>query len=1666
MIDPATIGGFVVAVGKSSLVNTLRDGVVSFLVDKVKDIAGDEIKSRIESLRSDAKLNKQIQNILERAAQRWAEDSPDDELVSAVAKSTTFTDMPSIQQAIREIAQNPFSKITAKTLQGGFKDVLPARFDQERIERGVSEFINILQEEFVAITALQPTIQTFASLNTANATAVLPHIQQLLEQLLIGPSATDETLQNYLTWVIDQHRYLDPKGTMQTTRQVQVLLDDVYVSLEAEVEEPLSGIDRKIYEEELSAFETRESLKPEEREDFLENLQAKFIKGVEHKAVSNPVELAKLVRKHEKMVILGDPGAGKTTLLRYLALRHAQAKRQSIVTTEELGEVFLPVYLRIAEYAENGNGQSMEDFLIANVRGRNHRDKSLPDLINTFIKNGECIVFLDGLDEVIEPSQRALISAQINSLCQYLGQRGNRFVVTSRVAGYRSSPLDGSIPHYRMQDMNLDQIMHFLNQWCNAVERFQTPTLAPENQRANAQKEIDSITHAIETNPGIKRLAANPLLLRTMAQIHKTSTRIPQRRIELYRVAADLLIRGWNLARGIPEKALAREADANRLLAELAAWMHENRPAGLATEGDIRQKLSETISILRGKEPDHPDVETEAIDFLNKIRQHTGLFVERAPKRFGFMHLTFEEYFAARWLVAKPRDASRRIRNKLHRPRWEEPILLAIGFYGMEFPDDVTELVEESILGKNLGGSSPYEEILCRDLLFAVRAVGDQDVDVQLRNKLAEQFMTLWLDGKGKGKYQTIQNRAQNIMKDIQASQIGRKIFSALLAALKDENKRVRASAAVTLRNIINFPEAVNALLTALKDENEKVRASAAFELRHISHVPAESVTSLLAALKDENAYVRAQAAYALSNTTLTSDAVALLLAALKDEDAEVRFCAAFALSNTMILAEAVFALLGAFKDENVRVRARAVFAISNTSIPVEAVTSLITALKDKEAYVRTRAAFALGNATLSAKAINALLAALDDENQNVQISVLNAIHNVTLSAEAVSSLLTVFQDENANALSNYALYYAKLTTEAVNTLILALQDENAEVRSRAIYALRYRRIVIFSPEAIITLITATQDSDDFVSYNAKGILFDTSVTLSSEGVTTLLAAFKDENEKVRASAAVALSCTSIPPEAVTSLLAALKDENENVRASAAVALNRTSIPPEAVTPLLAALKDENENVRANAVSALRYTTFSTKALATLLNMLKDENAEVRSSATYVLRSAQLSEEAVNTLLAALKDENEKVRANAVSALRNTTFSAKALVALLITLKDENTEVRSSATYVLRSAQLSEEAVNTLLAALRNKNENVRAQAAYVLSSAKFSREAVNTLLAALRNKNENVRIHAARALREVTVPAEAITTLLTTLIHALKDKNVVVRISAASALCNATNYPEAISAALLHALKDENAEVRANAASALRNATFSPKAVDSLHAALKDKDVRVRAKSASALHNATNYPRAVVLLIMALQDESAYVRASAASALSNATLNAKAALALLQALQDENVEVRSKAAITLSNAALSTQAIPILLVALKDKHENVRAIATSALRNATISVQAIPALLAALQDENENVRANAASALDNAAFSAEVIPALLVALKDKHENVRVSAAYSIREISNRLSIGMMPELLVQLRNALQSSGWENFSYQGKEYPRSYDSVFDTLNSLAPFPNV
>ena len=130
-------------------------------------------------------------------------------------------------------------------------------------------------------------------------------------------------------------------------------------------------------------------------------------------------------------------------------------------------------------------------------------------------------MLLDGLDEVVSAEERLGVVRQIEDFVRRYGHKTNRFVVTSRIAGYRSAPLGEPFTHYTVQEMNEAQMRHFLERWCQTVEDAQTPELTAQERARTARREIESIMQAIQ-NPGVRRLAVNPLLLRILALIHRT----------------------------------------------------------------------------------------------------------------------------------------------------------------------------------------------------------------------------------------------------------------------------------------------------------------------------------------------------------------------------------------------------------------------------------------------------------------------------------------------------------------------------------------------------------------------------------------------------------------------------------------------------------------------------------------------------------------------------------------------------------------------------------------------------------------------------------------------------------------------------------------------------------------------------------------------------------------------------------------------------------------------------------------------------------------------------------------------------------------------------------------------------------------------------------------
>ncbi|NJR63535.1 MAG: tetratricopeptide repeat protein, partial [Cyanobacteria bacterium CRU_2_1] len=383
---------------------------------------------------------------------------------------------------------------------------------------------------------------------------------------------------------------------------------------------------------------------------------------------------------------------------------------------EDLGEVRLPIFIRIADYAERLEDQpdlsllayfqqfyhqwevAFETTEIATVRA------TLPELLLGQMRQGNCLILLDGLDEVFDQDSRRRVVQSLDAFVEEFSSpemgrdAGNKFVITSRIAGYRDVQLSARFQEFTIAEMAEAQVAQFLQRWCRAIEEAQQPEASEAQWVRQAEAEAGAILKAIGRSEGVKRLTVNPLLLTILALIHRNVAHLPERRVDLYKLAVKTLTEDWQLGKRLPDapKLVVKEHEAMELLAPLAYWMHEEKPSGVVTHAEVIQQLSPKLAELRGESPDALAVQQAVESFLRRVRETTGLFVERAPSVYGFMHLTFEEYFAARYIADNElRDMLALIQEHWHEPRWEEPILLALGYLGSHSPNQLNRLVEQ-----------------------------------------------------------------------------------------------------------------------------------------------------------------------------------------------------------------------------------------------------------------------------------------------------------------------------------------------------------------------------------------------------------------------------------------------------------------------------------------------------------------------------------------------------------------------------------------------------------------------------------------------------------------------------------------------------------------------------------------------------------------------------------------------------------------------------------------------------------------------------------------------------------------------------------------------------------------------------------------------------------
>src|SRR5947199_5138300 len=112
-------------------------------------------------------------------------------------------------------------------------------------------------------------------------------------------------------------------------------------------------------------------------------------------------------------------------------------------------------------------------------------------------------------------------------------------------------------------------------------------------------------------------------------------------RVELFELCAMTLIDTWVKAKG--QSTHFSKNDLIKILRPLAFWMHQHPAVGAIPGEELHEQI---VQQLIARSINEYDATKLAEQFLEIVRGKTGILVERGKESYGFLHLTFEEYFA------------------------------------------------------------------------------------------------------------------------------------------------------------------------------------------------------------------------------------------------------------------------------------------------------------------------------------------------------------------------------------------------------------------------------------------------------------------------------------------------------------------------------------------------------------------------------------------------------------------------------------------------------------------------------------------------------------------------------------------------------------------------------------------------------------------------------------------------------------------------------------------------------------------------------------------------------------------------------------------------------------------------------------------------------------
>ncbi|MDD5392699.1 MAG: HEAT repeat domain-containing protein [Thiothrix sp.] len=926
------------------------------------------------------------------------------------------------------------------------------------------------------------------------------------------------------------------------------------------------------------------------------------------------VSLGDRLQAARRLVVLGDPGAGKSTLLRWLTTAYL-LRLKSDPDWSDLPDIatlpnqeWLPVLIRCRDLPPNCG--TLDEMLHHSLRKAQLNEAEccgLRDLLRGKLERGEALLLVDGLDEITDPTARIRFAKDLEQIHRRFSDAP--VVITSRIVGYREMGyrIRSGFEHLTVADLSKEDKDEFAQRWCELTEKSRPPA----DVAAELMRDIHS-------NNRIERLTGNPMLLTTMALIKRKIGRLPQRRVDLYEKAVEVLL---NWRREVDTPLDKREA-----LPQLEYLAH-----AMCDRGVQQIREDEVLDWLRQARQDYPNIHSmqqhSPEEFLVLLEGRTGLLIQSGHVRhnghsvpvYEFRHLTFQEYLAGMALVQKHYQGHdknktlaeviaplagqvKKIKNQIGGEEsavvenWREALRLCLAACN----DDVVDTALLAIL-RPLPEETDTER--ARAVMAALCLADEPNVSSAVAREVLERLTVQVGDDDGNGSVQTaIDAATMELAVSRWADNLSESLLSEFFQC--EAGRRGTLGVLCSMVREAQTPTEETAFTAWLNTQAERLSGCEEQEATAIA------LTVMINAFRGKNCQVSGMTdalIQRLSGGTALSHAAAWALCWMNQQSSwhpspEQLSQLLAATANPNCDSETVRWLTEIFKNEHT----------------VQAVDALLLHLPRVLNNTRNAIVGALV-AIGDARAVDALLERLQDQQEDKELrgKVVGALGQIG-DARAVDALLERLQDQQEDKELRGKVVRALGQigdARAVDALLERLQDqqEDRELRMNVAGALGRTN----DARAVDVLLERLQDQqeDRELRMNVAGALGQIG---DARAVDALLECLQDQQENMELRGSVAGALGQIgDARAVDVLLERLQDQQENkeLRRTVAGALGKIG-DARAVDALLERLQDQQEGMelRDRVVEALGKIG-DTRGLIVVRSYMKDEDKSLRCTA-------------------------------------------------------------------------------------------------------------------------------------------------------------------------------------------------------------------------------------------------------------------------------------------------------------------------------------------------------------------------------------------------------------------------------------------------------------------